>query len=93
MSKQRGWEDTLAEARFINDSRAKVQLQQAIQGIGQAKGLPKQTLDAIDEIFYKMPVSCFRINETCCLVSGLSSHKSCFPLCHQRLPDRRADSQ
>ena len=91
MSKQRGWEDTLAEARFINDSRAKVQLQQAIQGIGQAKGLPKKTLDAIDEIFHKMPVSCIRTNET--RVSGLSSHKSCFPLCHRRLPDRCADSQ
>jgi len=59
MRKERGWEDTIAAARLINDSRAKLQLGHTITGITQAKALPKQTLDAIDEIFYQMPVNCF----------------------------------
>ncbi|KAA6418421.1 MAG: hypothetical protein FRX49_11581 [Trebouxia sp. A1-2] len=57
MRKERGWEGTIIAARLINNSSAKLQLDQAIRGVTQAKMLPKQTLDAINEIFYQVPGS------------------------------------
>ena len=59
MRKERGWEGTIIAARLINNSSAKLQLDQAIRGVTQAKMLPKQTLDAINEIFYQVPVNLF----------------------------------
>jgi len=59
MRKERGWDETIAAARPINNSRAKLQLERAITGITQAKALPIETIDAIDQIFYRMPVNCF----------------------------------
>ncbi len=84
MKKEGGWQDTFLAARLIIiDAQAKLRLTGALTGLLVARVLSKEDVLAIDEIFFRMPVSCIcrawmmRIVPGMPMIPGLISHKSC----------------
>ena len=84
MRKEQGWQDTFLAARLmIIDAQAKLRVSRALTGLLRAKGLSKEDVLAIDEIFFRTPVSCIcrawmmRLVPGKPMIPGLIKNKSC----------------